>query len=53
MPPTADNRVQTLCRSALECKPAETTTHGYWLRRDSDRSLIPAPFGADDVRREA
>jgi hypothetical protein len=30
----------------------ETTTLGYRLRRDSDRSLLPTPFGADDVRRQ-
>jgi hypothetical protein len=30
---------------------AETTDDGYWLRRESDRYVLPKPFGADDVRR--
>ncbi len=30
-----------------------TTDDGYWLRRDSDRSLLPNPFVADDVRRRS
>jgi hypothetical protein len=30
---------------------AGTTTDGYWLRRDSDRSVLPCAFVADDVRR--
>jgi hypothetical protein len=31
---------------------AKSTTHGYWLRRDSDRYLLPRPFVADEVRRD-
>ncbi len=27
------------------------TGDGYWLRRESDRSLLPRAFIADDVRR--
>ena len=31
---------------------AEPTAQGYWVRRDSDRYLLPRAFGADDVRRD-
>ena len=31
----------------------ETSDEGYWLRRDSDRSLLPRPFVAQDVRRRS
>jgi hypothetical protein len=30
---------------------AGTTSDGYWLRRDSDRSVLPCAFVAGDVRR--
>ncbi len=29
---------------------AESTEHGYWLRRASDRCLLPTPFVSRDVR---
>ena len=28
----------------------ERTDEGYWLRRESDRYLLPSPFIADDIR---
>ena len=28
----------------------ERTEEGYWLRRESDRYLLPSPFIADDIR---
>lgn len=31
----------------------QTTGEGYWLRRESDRYLLPSPFVADDVRRRS
>jgi hypothetical protein len=31
---------------------AETTTGGYWLRRQSDSYVLPAEFVATEVRRE-
>jgi hypothetical protein len=30
---------------------AQTTDDGYWLRRESDRYLLPTTFLAGDVRR--
>jgi hypothetical protein len=30
---------------------AETTDDGYWLRRLSDRSVLPVAFLAEDIRR--
>ena len=29
----------------------QTTDEGYWLRRESDRYVLPRPFIANDVRR--
>jgi len=29
---------------------SRTTEEGYWLRRESDRYLLPSPFVADDIR---
>jgi hypothetical protein len=29
----------------------QTTDEGYWLRRESDRYVLPRPFVANDVRR--
>jgi len=29
---------------------ARTTEHGYWVRRASDRCLLPAPFHSDEIR---
>ncbi len=29
----------------------QTTDDGYWLRRESDRYVLPRAFVADDVRR--
>jgi hypothetical protein len=31
----------------------QTTDDGYWLRRESDRYLLPRPFVADEVRRRS
>jgi hypothetical protein len=31
----------------------QTTQEGYWLRRASDRYLLPRAFVADDVRRRS
>jgi hypothetical protein len=31
----------------------QTTDDGYWLRRESDRYLLPKPFVADEVRRRS
>jgi hypothetical protein len=31
----------------------QTSDEGYWLRRESDQSLLPTPFVADVVRRES
>jgi hypothetical protein len=28
----------------------QTSDGGYWLRRESDRYLLPSPFIADDIR---
>ena len=28
----------------------QTARDGHWLRRESDRYLLPSPFVADDVR---
>jgi hypothetical protein len=30
----------------------QATHDGYWLRRESDRSLLPTPFVHDVVRRQ-
>lgn len=30
-----------------------TTSDGYWLRRESDRVLLPLPFVADEIRRRS
>lgn len=30
---------------------ADTTERGYWLRRASDRHVLPTPFEPDDIRR--
>jgi len=30
---------------------ADTTERGYWLRRASDRHVLPTPFGPDEIRR--
>jgi hypothetical protein len=32
---------------------AQTTEQGYWLRRESDRYLLPRPFLSNDVRRRS
>ena len=32
---------------------AGTTPHGYWVRRASDRYLLPCAFVADEVRRSS
>ena len=29
---------------------SRTTDEGYWLRRESDRYLLPSPFLAEDIR---
>jgi hypothetical protein len=31
----------------------QSTDEGYWLRRESDRYLLPRAFVADDVRRRS
>ncbi len=30
---------------------ADTTERGYWLRRASDRHVLPTPFQPDEIRR--
>lgn len=42
------DRYQGLWSNGFEV--AETTEHGYRLRRESDQYLLPTPFPAGDVR---
>jgi len=51
--PASRFAADTAGRGPARLEISQTTDEGYWLRRESDRSVLPSPFVADDVRQRS